>query len=179
LSSPAAASDEQYESIPDDEIALLARKFRTLHKFCKERRRSSRGCIEYSDTTHFITDCPKRKKFDSSNKYDYANRNDSSNKGDNKKKNRFRGNNNKKMFQKIMSQACATLSDFDFSSEVYSSSEGDEKIKCKKDDFTRLCLMGKSSRNDSNADSDVMDRGLENKWLIDSGCSRHITENKK
>jgi hypothetical protein len=39
--------------------------------------------------------------------------------------------------------------------------------------------MGKSSRNDSNADSDVMDRGLENKWLIDSGCSRHITENKK
>jgi hypothetical protein len=27
LSSLAAASDEQYESIPDDEIALLVRKF--------------------------------------------------------------------------------------------------------------------------------------------------------
>jgi hypothetical protein len=27
LSSLATASDEQYESIPDDEIALLARKF--------------------------------------------------------------------------------------------------------------------------------------------------------
>jgi hypothetical protein len=27
LSSLAAASDEQYESIPDDEIALVARKF--------------------------------------------------------------------------------------------------------------------------------------------------------
>jgi hypothetical protein len=24
----------------------------------------------------------------------------------------------------------------------------------------------------------VMDRGLENKWLIDSGCSRHMTGNK-
>jgi hypothetical protein len=24
-----------------------------------------------------------------------------------------------------------------------------------------------------------MDRGLETKWLIDSGCSRHMTENKK
>jgi hypothetical protein len=35
LSSLAAASDEQYESIPNDEIALLARKFCTLHKFCK------------------------------------------------------------------------------------------------------------------------------------------------
>jgi hypothetical protein len=33
LSSLAAASDEQFESIPDDEIALLVRKFRDLHKF--------------------------------------------------------------------------------------------------------------------------------------------------
>jgi hypothetical protein len=49
------------------------------------------------------------------------------------------------------------LSDFDFSSEDSSSSEEDEKIKCKKGDFTGLCLMGKSSRNDSNSDSDVSD----------------------
>jgi hypothetical protein len=91
LSSLAAASDEQYESIPDDEIALLARKLRALHKFCNERR-SPRGCFECSDTTHFIVDCPKRKKFDFSNKYDYANRNDSSNKGDNNNKNYFKDN---------------------------------------------------------------------------------------
>jgi hypothetical protein len=70
LSSLATASDEQYESIPDDEIALLVRKFRVLHKFCKERRRSPRGGFKCGDTTHFIVDCPKRKKFDSSNKYD-------------------------------------------------------------------------------------------------------------
>jgi hypothetical protein len=37
-SSLAIASDEQYESVPDDEIALLARKFRALHRFHKERR---------------------------------------------------------------------------------------------------------------------------------------------
>jgi hypothetical protein len=73
-----------------------------LHKFCKERRRSPRGCFECSDTTHFIADCPKGKKFDSSNKYDYANRNNSSNKCDKKKKNHFEDNNNKKKFQKIM-----------------------------------------------------------------------------
>jgi hypothetical protein len=68
----AAVSDEQYESIPYDEIALPARKFRTLHRFHKKRR-SSRGYFECGDTTHFIVDCPKRKKLDSSNKYNYNN----------------------------------------------------------------------------------------------------------
>jgi hypothetical protein len=147
LSSLAAASDEQYESIPNDEIALLARKFCALHKFHKERRRSPRGCVKCGDTTHIITDCPK---LDSFNKYDY------NNKGDNKKKNRFRDN-NKKKFQKIMSRACAALSNFNFSSEDSSSSEEDEKIKCKKGDFTGLWRISKSSRNDSDSDSDVSD----------------------
>jgi hypothetical protein len=66
LSSLCGASDEQYESIPNDEIDLLARKFHALHRFRKERRRSPRGRFECGDTTHFIADCPKRKKLDSS-----------------------------------------------------------------------------------------------------------------
>jgi hypothetical protein len=41
LSCLAVVSDEQYESIPDDEISLLARKFCAMHKFQKERRRNS------------------------------------------------------------------------------------------------------------------------------------------
>jgi hypothetical protein len=96
LSSLAAAFDEQYESVPDNEIALWVRKFHALHKFHKERRRSPRGCFECGDTTHFIADCPKRKKLDFSNKYNYTNQNDYSNKGDNKKKNCFGDSNNKK-----------------------------------------------------------------------------------
>jgi hypothetical protein len=56
LSSLTAASDEQYESISDNEIALLARKFRALHKFRKERKKSPRGYFECYDTTHFIAD---------------------------------------------------------------------------------------------------------------------------
>jgi hypothetical protein len=96
-----AATDEQCESIPDDEIALLARKFRTLHKFCKERRRLPMGFFECGDTTHFIIDCPKRKKLDSSsNKYNYTKRNDYS-KGDDKKKHHFKEK--KKKYQKMMS----------------------------------------------------------------------------
>jgi hypothetical protein len=58
-----------------------------------------------------------------------------------------------------MSRACAALSDFDFLSKDSSSSEEDEKVKRKQGDFTDLYLMGKSSRNtsDSNSDSDVSD----------------------
>jgi hypothetical protein len=95
-------------------------------------RRSPRGYFEYGVTTHFIIDCLKRKKLDSSNKYNYNNnnRNDSSNKGDDNKKYRFRDK-KKKKFQKIMSRACAALSDFDFSSDNSPSLEEDEKVKHK------------------------------------------------
>jgi hypothetical protein len=127
-----------------------------LHRFRKERRRSPRGCFECGDTTHFIADYPKRKKFDSSNKYNYNNRNDSSDKGEGKKKYRF-GEKKKKKFQKMMSRACAALSNLDFSSDDSSSSEEDERPKRKTGDFTGLCLMGKSSRHIFDSDSDVSD----------------------
>jgi hypothetical protein len=156
LSSLCTTSDEQYESIPDDKIALLARKFRALHRFRKERRRSRRGCFECGDTTHFIANCPKRKKFESSNKYNYNNRNDSNDKGKGKKKYRFRDK-KKKKFQKMISRACASLSDLDFSSDDSSSSKEDERPKRKTCDFIGLCLMGKSSWHIFDSNSDVSD----------------------
>jgi hypothetical protein len=157
LSSLAVASDQQYESILDDKITLLARKFCTLRKFYKERRKSPRGCFECGYTTHFIINCHKGKKHDSfSSKYDYTKRNDY-NKGDDKKKYYFRNKKKKKKFQKIMSQACIALSDLDFFNDDSSISEEDEKVKRKPGDFTSLCLMGKSSRHISDFDSDVSD----------------------
>jgi hypothetical protein len=150
LSSMATASDEQYDSIHDDEIDLLARKFYALHWFCKERRRSPRGYFECSNTTHFIADYPKWKKLNSSsNKYNYNNWNDSNDKGEGTKKKK------KKKLQKMISRACAAFSDLDFSSDDSFSSKEDEKPKRKTGDFTDLYLMGKSSRHIS--DSDVSD----------------------
>jgi hypothetical protein len=155
LSSLSASSDEQYESKSDDKIALLARKFDALHKFRKEGMRSPKGCFECDDIIHFIADYPKRKKLDSSsNKYDYTKRNDYS-KGDDKKK--YLTGDKKKKFQKMMSRACAALSDLDFSSDESSSSEKDERPQRKTDDFTGLCLMGNASRHISDSDSDVSD----------------------
>jgi hypothetical protein len=57
----------------------------------------------------------------------------------------------------MMSRACAALSDIDFSSDDSSSFEQDERPKRKTDDFTSLCLMGKSSRYISDSNSDVSD----------------------
>jgi hypothetical protein len=57
----------------------------------------------------------------------------------------------------MMSRACAALRDLDFSSNDSSSSEEDEKPKCKTGDFTGLCLMDKSSRHISDSDSNVSD----------------------
>jgi hypothetical protein len=127
-----------------------------LHRFRKERRRFPRGCFECGDTTHFIADYPERKKFNSSNKYNYNNRNNSSDKGEGRKKYHF-GDKKKNKFQKMMSRACAALSDLDFSSDDSSSSEEDERPKRKTCDFTGLCLMGKSSWHISDSDSDVND----------------------
>jgi hypothetical protein len=75
------------------------------------------------------------------------------------------------MNKKIMSRACAALSDFNFSSEDSSSLEEDEKVNYKKkeDEFTGLCLMAKgiSSRNNSDSDSssDVSD-GSHLRWYF-------------
>jgi hypothetical protein len=56
-----------------------------------------------------------------------------------------------------MPRACVALSDFNFLSDDSSSSEDDETIKRKQDDFISLCLMGKSSRSIPDSDSDVSD----------------------
>jgi hypothetical protein len=88
--------------------------------------------------------------------YNYNNRNNSSDKGEGKKKYRF-GDKKKKKFQKMMSRACAALSDLNFSSDESCSSEEDERPKRKMGDFTSLCLTGKSSWHISDSDSDVSD----------------------
>jgi hypothetical protein len=158
--------------------------------FRKQKRRSPSNCFKCGDTTHFITDCPKRKMINFSKKYNYNNRNDSSDKGDGKKKYRFRDK-KKKKFQKMMSRACAALNDLDFFSDDSYMSEEDERPKRKMGDFTGLCLISKSSRHISDSDSDVSDDSspeglslrvseLENALCIqDKLLGKVFRENKK
>jgi hypothetical protein len=57
----------------------------------------------------------------------------------------------------MMPRACAALSDLDFSSNDSSSSDEDERPKCKTGDFTGLCLMGKSLQYISDSNFNVSD----------------------
>jgi hypothetical protein len=61
LSYFSATSDEQYESIPDDEISLLVRKFCPLHKFHKETRRSLWGCSSVATPPTSSLTAPSRR----------------------------------------------------------------------------------------------------------------------
>jgi hypothetical protein len=146
LSSLTVASDEQYKSISNDEIALLARKLCVLHMFHKVlwvrqhhplHRRLPQAEEARLLLQHVQLQQPERLH----------------RQGEGKKKYRF--GDKKKKFQKMMSWACVVLSDFDFSSDDSLSSDEDDKPKRKTDDFTGLFLMGKSSRHIS--DSDVSD----------------------
>lgn len=69
MSSSVAATDEQMEGIPDEELSLQTNKFQRFYNNRKERRSGcSRRCFECGDLRHFIADCLKKKK-----KYDYTN----------------------------------------------------------------------------------------------------------
>jgi hypothetical protein len=181
LSYLATAFDEQYESIPDDEIILLARKFRSLHKFCKERRRSPRGCFECGDITHSSPTAPRRRSSTPPSSTTIVTGTTlvtstttpsgmTTAKAMTRRSTTSGTRRRRRSSRKIMSRACTALSDFDFSSDDSSSSEEDEKIKRKPGDFTGLCLMGKSSRNIPDFDSDVSDN------LSPESLSLRVTE---
>ncbi|GJN07541.1 hypothetical protein PR202_ga25381 [Eleusine coracana subsp. coracana] len=148
LSSLVAASNEQMECIPDEELFLLIRKFMKFYNNRKKRTRGgSRTCFECGGPRHFIADCPKKE-----NKVGYHDNNSEDFKT---KKNRFykKGKNFMK-FAKAVACACvAALSGVDFTSSdgLTSSEEEVERPRVKKkDDFTGLCFMAK---NDHDTDS--------------------------
>jgi hypothetical protein len=135
----------------------VARKFHALHKFHKERRRSPSCCFKCGDNSHFIADCPKRKKFDSPTCTTTPTRTTPATRATIRRRTDSETTTRRRRSSRRSCPESAPLSDFNISSEDSSILEEDEKIKCKKGDFTRLCLIGKSSPNDSNSDSVVSD----------------------
>jgi hypothetical protein len=156
LSSLATTSDEQYEIIPDDEIALLVRKFAPCTSSTR-RGGDHRGAASSAATPP--TSSPTVPSGRSSTPPPTSTTTTTGMTPATRAwaRRKYRFGDKKKKFQKMMSRACAALSDLEFSSDGSSNSEEDEKPKHKTGDFTSLCLMGKSLRHISDSDSDVSD----------------------
>ncbi|KAG8076990.1 hypothetical protein GUJ93_ZPchr0006g43193 [Zizania palustris] len=148
LSSLVSVTKEQVDTLDDDELALIARRFTRFHHERRDQRRSGfSGCFECGDTSHIKANCPKIKNRDESERPKYHKK---------ERKPFVKGKHGKvaKRVSKAASRAfVAALSDIDTSSTEESSSEEEEspRKEDKKDkkgrDFTGLCFMADSDHS--------------------------------
>jgi hypothetical protein len=60
LSSLMSMSDEEFDVLGEDELALLTRRFKRLHENRVNMRRNTRTCFQCGKPGHFIADCPEK-----------------------------------------------------------------------------------------------------------------------
>jgi hypothetical protein len=153
LSSLVSVTEEQMESLGDDELALIISWFLRFHNNSLNHRRGGgpkEGCYGYGDPDHFVTHCPKKNKH-SFDKYDFSKRKD---KREYTSKHKSKGGFDKealkkKYFKKAKAQErafLASLSDLDNDTDDRSSSPSsdDESEKRYKDKLIGLCFVAKS-----------------------------------
>jgi hypothetical protein len=119
LSSLVSVTEEQMESLGDDELALIISRFSQFHNNRLNRRRGGgpkEGCYGCGDPDHFVAHCPKKNKH-SFDKYDSSKRKDKREYTSNpKSKGGFDKEALKKYFKKAKAQKrafLASLSDLD------------------------------------------------------------------
>jgi hypothetical protein len=53
-------SDEEFDGLGEDELALLTRRFERLHENQVNMRRDTRTCFKCGKPGHFVADCPEK-----------------------------------------------------------------------------------------------------------------------
>jgi hypothetical protein len=67
LSSSLTITEEQVESLRDEELTLVATRFTRFHNNRKLTAwRSKDGCYNYGNLDHFVSSCPKKGKLEAS-----------------------------------------------------------------------------------------------------------------
>jgi hypothetical protein len=195
LSSLMSMSDEEFDALGEDELALLTRRFDRLHENWVNMRRNTRTCFQCGKPGHFVADCSEKVENKDGYKHKsrtdgkYRSRHDHKSKHKNKHKDERRS---RKKESRGKAQAMAGASDVD-SSSAYStsssSSSEDECDRCKsrkssknlsglscfaRDDFCTMTLSSDSKKStqsdlDSDSDDEVHDElpfsHQENEWL--------------
>jgi hypothetical protein len=60
LSSLMSMPDEEFDVLEEDELALLTRRFESLHENQVNMRRNTRTCFQCGKPGHFVADCPEK-----------------------------------------------------------------------------------------------------------------------
>jgi hypothetical protein len=198
--------DEEFDVLGEDELALLTRRFERLHEnrvnMRRNTRRNTRTCFQCGKTGHFVADYPE--KVENKDSYKHKSRTDGKyrSRRDHKSKHKIKHKDerlSRKKESRGKARAMVGESDVE-SSSVYSTSsssssedEGDRRkgkkssknlsgLSCfARDGFCTMALSSgskKSHQSDSDSDSEDEVGDLKNIWLIDSGCSRHMTRDK-
>ena len=77
-------SDEQLETLGDDDLCLLISKFQRVYH--NRQRKKNPGCYNCGDLNHFIADCPKKSGGGQNNSFDYYRHRDRDERGSNKER---------------------------------------------------------------------------------------------
>lgn len=203
FSSLVSLLDEEFEVLSEKDLALLTRRFERMYQNRKDSRRVTSTCYRCGKMGHFITECPEEVKNDYNRKHqlrdEYKHRSKkeyhSRHKNKEERKPKKQGG-YKKSKARVM---VADASDVDTRTTYTTSSSSNEDEDCghskEKKHLNRnfnglsctalsnVCTMAHSfdhKRNDhSDSDSEDEVGGLDNFWLIDSSCLRHMTGFRK
>lgn len=150
LSSLVSATEEQMDSLGDDEQALVISRFSRFHNNRLNRRRGGnrQGCYGCGDPDHFVASCPKNKG--DSGKYDYTKRKDKHESSSHKYKHKKNFNPERmkrKFFDQLEAKQRALVVSFsDIDSDGDSPLSDDESEKKVENKFNGLCFYSNSSR---------------------------------
>jgi hypothetical protein len=130
-------SDEEFDVLGEDELALLTRRFERLHENRVNMRKNTRTCFHCSKPGHFVADCPEKVenkdsyRHKSKTDFKYRSRRDHKTKHKSKHKDERRS---RKKESRGKARAMVGASDVDSSSAYSTSSSSnseDEGDRCK------------------------------------------------
>jgi hypothetical protein len=131
LSSSMSMSDEEFDVLGEDELALLTRWFERLHKNRVNMRRNTRTCFQCGKPGHFVADCSE--KVENKDNYKHNSKTDGKyrSRHDHKSKHKSKHKDERQLRKKESrgkARAMVGVSDVDSSSVYYISSSSSSKM---------------------------------------------------